>query len=61
MNIAKAGYALQISFDEIKSTPYTAIMELVSNESYRDNAQERLIDRPMTPKQTVVYWVEYAV
>lgn len=39
-------------------------MELLSNESYRDNAQElskRFIDRPMTPEQTVVYWVEYAV
>lgn len=68
MNMAKAvtrGYALQILFDDInEDTLYSSIIELLSNQNYRANAQEiskRFIDRPMTPQDAVVYWVEYAV
>lgn len=68
MNMAKAvtrGYALQVLFDDInEDSLYAAITDLLSNQNYRDNAQEiskRFIDRPMTPQETVVYWVEYAV
>lgn len=68
MNMAKAvtrGYALQLYYDDVNvDSLLGAIKELLSNQKYRDNAIEiskRFIDRPMTPQETVNYWVEYAV
>ncbi|XP_037038245.1 UDP-glycosyltransferase UGT5-like [Bradysia coprophila] len=68
MNMAKAvtrGYGLQLYYDEITiDSLFNSIQELISNQKYRHNAQEiskRFVDRPMTPQETVTYWVEYAV
>ncbi len=68
MNMAKAvtrGYGLQLYYDDITvDTLLNSIKELLSNQKYGQNAQEiskRFVDRPMTPQETVTYWVEYAV
>lgn len=59
------GYALQLYYDDIDvESLLSAIKELLSNQKYLDNAQQiskRFSDRPMTPQETVNYWVEYAV
>lgn len=68
MNMAKAvtrGYGLQLYYDDITvDSLLSSIKELLSNQKYRQNAQEiseRFVDRPMTPQEAVTYWVEYAV
>lgn len=68
MNMAKAvarGYALQLYYDDVTvDTLLSSIEELLTNQKYRRNAEEisqRFVDRPMTPQETVTYWVEYAV
>lgn len=68
MNMAKAvtrGYALQLYYDDVNvESLLSAIKELLSNKKYRENAQEisqRFSDRPMTPQESVNFWVEYAV
>lgn len=68
MNMAKAvtrGYGLQLYYDDITvDTLLSYIQELLSNQKYRHNAQEiskRFVDRPITPQEAVIYWVEYAV
>lgn len=66
MNMAKTvarGSGVQVNFDDITEQAVSdAINELLSNPKYRENAQlisQRFKDRPMTPKQTVVFWTEY--
>jgi len=67
MNMAKAvarGYGLKIGLDEITEEKVShALNELLFNPTYKQNAEiisKRFVDRPMTPKETVVYWTEYA-
>lgn len=67
MNIAfavDAGYALQVYFHNITTeTISLALNELINNPKYRKNAKiasDRYNDRPMTPKDAVVYWTNYA-
>lgn len=66
MNMAKTmarGNGLQIYFDEItEESVEKALNELLSNSTYSENAKtasERFRDRPLTPKQSVVFWTEY--
>ncbi|XP_055531724.1 UDP-glycosyltransferase UGT5-like [Wyeomyia smithii] len=68
MNIEKsvrAGYALRLDLDDIsEETVGRAVNKVLNDPSYARNAKlvsDRLRDQPMTPRQTVVYWVEYVL
>ncbi|XP_062541390.1 uncharacterized protein LOC134209418 [Armigeres subalbatus] len=61
----KAGYGAQIEYENLsKETICHAIHKVLDNPSYSMNAKlisERFRDKPMTPAQLVVYWVNYVV
>ncbi|XP_050422561.1 UDP-glucosyltransferase 2-like [Adelges cooleyi] len=63
--LANAGMAISLDFFSVsKETFLGAIIELVSNVKYTENAKiaaQRFMDRPMTPAQSVVYWTEYII
>lgn len=68
MNMMKAeerGYGLYINYDDIDEEILTkTLKELIDNPKYHENAKEisvRFNDRPMTPRESVVYWTEFAV
>jgi glucuronosyltransferase len=68
MNVNRAvlkGYALSLDFTDIREETFGhALNELLTNPKYSNNAM-RLSkitkDRPMTPKETVVYWTEHVI
>jgi hypothetical protein len=59
----KQGTALYIIFEEMsEKTISTALNELLTHPKYKEKAERisaRIKDRPMTPKQAVVYWTEF--
>lgn len=63
----QSGYGLKIGYNDAdfnENKLNNLIQELLNNPIYRENAQRISIlfhDRPMTPMQSVVYWVEYVV
>lgn len=68
MNMKRAvakGYALSLYFKDINEESFSeAVNELLTNPNYDENAKRlsRIFkDRPMDPKQTVVYWTEHVV
>ena len=68
MNIKRAvtkGYALSLNFKNITEEIFTeAIHELLTNPKFDENAKMLsgiFKDRPMTPKQTIVYWTEHVI
>lgn len=68
MNVLKAvedGYGILMNFDDIEENLIVSnIQEILTNKKYKNNAREiskRYNDRPMTPEQTTVYWVEYLI
>ncbi|CAO1423125.1 unnamed protein product [Diamesa serratosioi] len=68
MNMAKAatkGYGLKIDYDDISEELITEkLQELLTNPKYYKKAKEiskRYLDRPITPKKAVSFWVEYAI
>jgi glucuronosyltransferase len=68
MNIKRAiskGYALSLNFQNITEENFSeALNELLTNPKYDENAKRisRIFkDRPMDPKQTVVYWTEHVI
>lgn len=62
--ILERGNGLHIKYSNITEESLTAtINELINNPKYRENAKiiaNRFNDRPMTPQESVVYWIEYA-
>lgn len=54
-----------MNFDHINETILTdSVQELLTNQTYKDTAQrlsQLFRDRPMTPLQTAVYWIEYVI
>jgi glucuronosyltransferase len=68
MNMKRAeakGYGLTINFQNITEEGFSeALNELLTNPVYAQNAKrfsQIFKDRPMDPKQTVVYWSEHVV
>ncbi|XP_055619397.1 UDP-glycosyltransferase UGT5-like [Toxorhynchites rutilus septentrionalis] len=68
MNIRRAvrtGYGVLLEYHDItETTVHRAINTVLSDPSYAKNAQmisQRFRDKPMTPKQTAVYWTEYVI
>ncbi|EAT45643.1 AAEL003102-PA [Aedes aegypti] len=68
MNIEKAvrsGFAVFLDYDDInEDTVDKAINEVLNNPSYAKNVKQvsdRFRDKPMTPKETAVFWTEYVI
>ncbi|XP_058810708.1 UDP-glucosyltransferase 2-like isoform X2 [Phymastichus coffea] len=61
-NVRK-GIATYVDIDSITADKLTrAIKDVLDDPSYRDNMNrlsEKFVDRPMTPLDTAIYWVEY--
>uniref|UniRef100_A0A0A1WXX1 UDP-glucuronosyltransferase 2A3 n=1 Tax=Zeugodacus cucurbitae TaxID=28588 RepID=A0A0A1WXX1_ZEUCU len=64
-NVQRSGYGLAVDYITLSEESLNnAIQEVLTNPKYTNTVQEfsRLYrDRPMTPRQTVVYWVEYVL
>lgn len=67
MNMLKAvskGYGLMIGYSEITEEKVTqALNAILNDKKYQETAKlisSRFNDRPMSPKESVVYWTEYA-
>ncbi|EAT45644.1 AAEL003099-PA [Aedes aegypti] len=68
MNVQKAvrsGYAVLLDYDDINEENVDKALSAVLNDpSYARNAKlvsERFRDKPMTPKETAVFWTEYVI
>lgn len=63
--ITNQGWAITLDFDHINDTSLSdSIQELLTNRTYKNTAQrlsQLFRDRPMTPLQTAVYWIEYVL
>nr|XP_019537579.2 UDP-glucuronosyltransferase 1-1-like isoform X1 [Aedes albopictus]XP_029735708.1 UDP-glucuronosyltransferase 1-1-like isoform X1 [Aedes albopictus] len=61
----KSGYGTHIEYENLSEETITrAIRSILDNPSFSNNARlisERYRDKPMTPAQLAVYWVEYVV
>ncbi|XP_055915995.1 UDP-glycosyltransferase UGT5-like [Eupeodes corollae] len=61
----KAGYAITLKFQEITADLLkTSLLELIENPSYKENIQrisDIFRDRPLSPRDTAMYWVEYVI
>ncbi|XP_055919866.1 UDP-glycosyltransferase UGT5-like [Eupeodes corollae] len=64
-NVKNAGFGLSLDYATLSEKIVNdAIEEVLTNQTYRNNVRQfaRLYrDRPMTAKQTAVYWVEYVL
>nr|WEU75319.1 uridine diphosphate-glycosyltransferases 39B20 [Glyphodes pyloalis] len=65
LQIQEAGFGKLLQFHEItEETLDKMLNEVLNNESYSNKAKEvsqRFRDRPMTPLDTAVYWIEYVI
>ncbi|XP_063989913.1 UDP-glucosyltransferase 2-like isoform X2 [Diachasmimorpha longicaudata] len=68
MNIANGqslGFALMLNCEDPSEESISwAVNEILYNPTYREAAKQhsiKFLDRPMGPKETAVYWVEYAI
>ncbi|XP_029726645.1 UDP-glycosyltransferase UGT5-like [Aedes albopictus] len=68
MNVQKAvrsGYGVLLDYDNInEQTVETALRTVLNDPSYTRNVKEvsdRFRDKPMTPKETAVFWTEYVI
>lgn len=63
--IDSQGWAVVLDFDHLNETVLSnGIHEMLNNSSYKLTAQKRsrlFRDRPMSPLQTAVYWIEYVI
>lgn len=59
------GYALDLDLGNISEDEFVSVVEeVLSNSSYTEGAErysKLFRDRPMTPKQSVLYWIEYVM
>ncbi|XP_012154607.1 UDP-glucuronosyltransferase 2B33 isoform X1 [Ceratitis capitata] len=64
-NVERSGYGLSVDYITLtEESLSTAVQEVLNNPKYRKTVQDfsRLYrDRPMTPRETVVYWVDYVL
>ncbi|XP_031616834.1 UDP-glucuronosyltransferase 2B33-like [Contarinia nasturtii] len=63
--IKNQGWAIILDFDHLNETILNdGIQEILNNSTYKMKAQrvsQLFRDRPMTPLQTAVYWIEYVI
>lgn len=59
------GYAKILQYNDInEENLYKLLHEVLTNDSYAKNAKEmsrRFQDRPMSPLDTAMYWIEYVI
>lgn len=64
-NVVNSGYGLSVDYITMtEESLNSAIQDVLHNPKYKETVQKfsRLYrDRPMTPRQTVVYWVDYVL
>ncbi|XP_037926300.1 UDP-glucosyltransferase 2-like isoform X3 [Hermetia illucens] len=64
-DVVKAGYGLSLRIEEITVEKFrSTVEEVLYNPTYRIKLQEfsRIYrDRPMSPKDTAAYWIEYVI
>ncbi|XP_055846093.1 UDP-glycosyltransferase UGT5-like [Episyrphus balteatus] len=64
-NLVKEGFGLGVDYATLTHDEFSkTVNEVLTNNRYRDNVQRfaRIYkDRPMTAKETAVYWVEYVL
>ncbi|XP_055610278.1 UDP-glycosyltransferase UGT5-like [Uranotaenia lowii] len=68
LNMARAertGYGISIEYEDLnEDLIHQAIEKVLNDPAYAKNAQlisDRYRDKPMTPAQTTVYWVDYVI
>nr|QIK00375.1 UDP-glycosyltransferase [Xylotrechus quadripes] len=68
VNAARAqmnGFGISLSYSDITEESFTdALHNLLNDPKYRENAKRRsrlMHDRPITPKQMVVFWTEFVI
>lgn len=63
--IQSQGWAIILNFDTLNETVLNEnIHEILTNSSYKETIQrlsQLFRDRPMTPLQTAIYWIEYVI
>lgn len=63
--IQNQGWAIVLNFDTLNETILNDnIHEILTNPTYKKTAQklsQLFRDRPMTPLQTAIYWIEYVI
>ncbi|XP_055313328.1 UDP-glucosyltransferase 2-like [Sitodiplosis mosellana] len=63
--IENQGWAVTLDFDTLNKTIFSeSIHEILTNSTYRESVQklsQLFRDRPMSPLQTAVYWIEYVI
>ncbi|XP_055919865.1 UDP-glucosyltransferase 2-like [Eupeodes corollae] len=64
-NVAKQGFGLSVDYQFLTEIDFNnAVQEVLSNKIYTENVRrfaEIYKDRPMTAKDTAVFWVEYVL
>lgn len=62
---SKGGYAISLKFQEITAELLKkSLLELIYNPSYKENIErvsKIFRDRPMGPRETAMYWIEYVI
>lgn len=63
--IQSQGWAIILNFDTLNETVLNEnIHEILTNSSYKETIKrlsQLFRDRPMTPLQTAIYWIEYVI
>lgn len=63
--IKNQGWAIDLNFDTLNETTLNEnIHEMLTNSTYKENARklsQLFRDRPLTPLQTAIYWIEYVI
>lgn len=63
--IKNLGWSITLDFDNLNETVlYDGILELLTNSTYKSTVQrlsQLFRDRPMTPLQLAIYWIEYVI
>ncbi|XP_055914356.1 UDP-glycosyltransferase UGT5-like [Eupeodes corollae] len=64
-NVEQQGFGLSVKFDTLTEEKFTtAIREVLTNKKYTQNVRKfanLYKDRPMTARQTAVFWIEYVL
>lgn len=64
-NVQSQGWAIILDFDHLNEMILSSsIQEMLTNSSYKstvDKLSQLFRDRPMSPLQTAIYWIEYVI
>jgi glucuronosyltransferase len=65
LQVQEAGFGKLLEFHDINEEVLSTLLhEVLNNESFRIKAKElshRFKDRPMSPLDTAIYWIEYVI